>query len=251
MRIALLTLERAQAWIVSASVCIALAGCAGTPGAVPSDSPLTGDPAGVGQPSVAVQPGAPGQDARRLAPGEMTTARLPHTEADIRFMQHMILHHMQAIEMSRLVPERTSRPELLLLARRIDRSQDDEIALMARWLQERGEEVPAAAGDIVEQGPHAHHAAHAAGDPEGPALMAGMLTEAQFAELRVARDEDFDRLFLELMIYHHEGAIKMVRELFASHGAAQDTEIFQFANHVGADQQAEIDRMRSLLLRGG
>jgi uncharacterized protein (DUF305 family) len=251
MRIALPTLEPAQALIVVASVCIALAGCAGTPGATPSDSSGPGDPPGAGQPSVAVQPGAPGEDARRLARSEMATEPLPHTEADVRFMQHMILHHMQAIEMSRLVPERTSRADLLFLARRIDRSQDDEIALMARWLRERGEEVPVAADDAGDRDAHAHHAAHATGDPDGPALMAGMLSEAQFAELRAARDEAFDRLFLELMIYHHEGAITMVRELFASHGAAQGTEIFQFANHVGADQQAEIDRMRGLLRRGG
>lgn len=166
-------------------------------------------------------------DASRL-----THTALPHTEADVRFMQGMIPHHAQALEMSALVEERTDNRDIRLLAKRIDISQRDEIGLMGRWLQARGEEVP---------GEHAHHMMGDHG------LMPGMLTPAQMAQLREARGPDFDRLFLEFMISHHEGALFMVRELFSSPGAGQETEISTFASHVDADQHIEIQRMRQML----
>jgi uncharacterized protein (DUF305 family) len=166
------------------------------------------------------------------------TARQPslprYTEADVRFMQHMIAHHRQAVEMTGLVAARSASDDVRRMAQRIEASQEDELRQMERWLQARGEALPAA---------HAHHGHGAAGRPAMP----GMLTDAQLAELAVARGEAFDSLFLELMIFHHEGALVMVEELFATPGAGQDTEIFQFASHVDSDQRIEIDRMRRLL----
>jgi len=162
----------------------------------------------------------------------MGSSSLPHTEADIRFMQGMIPHHAQALDMSALVEERTANRDIRLLARRIEISQKDEIALMGRWLRERGAEVP---------GEHAHHMM---GDH---ALMPGMLTAADMERLAAARGKDFDRLFLEYMIKHHEGALTMVRALFASPGAGQETDIYTFASHVDADQMIEIERMGRML----
>lgn len=177
--------------------------------------------------------GAPGEAPRQVGSAELASvARLPHTEADVRFMQGMIPHHAQALEMSALVEARTESADIRLLARRIEISQKDEIATMRRWLEERGEEVP---------GEHAHHMM---GDH---ALMPGMLSAADMAALRAARGADFDRLFLHHMIRHHEGAILMVQELFASPGAGQESQISLFAAHVDADQQIEIERMSRML----
>jgi uncharacterized protein (DUF305 family) len=179
-----------------------------------------------------VQPGAPGQPTRETtAEQSVALARVPHTAADVRFMQGMISHHSQALEMTALLATRTMRPEMKLLARRIDDSQTDEIAFMERWLEARGETSP---------GAHAHHL-------PGAALMPGMLTPEELQRLAAARGGEFDRLFLELMIKHHEGALFMVGELFATPGAAQETEIFAFASDVDADQRIEIRRMSALL----
>lgn len=144
-----------------------------------------------------VQPGTP--PAAEAAGGVQPR----HTEADVRFMQGMIAHHQQALEMTGLVPARTSRQDLRLLAERMEVSQRDEIAQMRRWLESRGEEVPAA-----HHGHHGHHAA-----------MPGMLTPQETARLAAATGPEFERLFLELMIRHHEGAIQMVAALFGSPGA--------------------------------
>ena len=201
-----------------------------------------------------VQPGAPGSPSTVLDPADLTIPERPrHTEADVLFMQNMIHHHLQAVAMSRLAYERTERPEILLLAERIERSQDDEIAFMSRWLELRGEEVPEVDveaamhhGQQHEHHDQHHHDQHATEHADHE-MMAGMLTPEQMEELAEARDEDFDRLMLEFMIYHHEGAIEMVGELFRAPGAAQDSDIFQFASHVEADQEAEILRMERLL----
>lgn len=159
-----------------------------------------------------------------------------YTLADVRFMQHMIGHHAQALVMAELVPDRTSRPEMLLLAERITVSQQDEIAQMQRWLRARNEEVPP---------PDAHvHAAMGHGQ-----LMPGMLTQQELDALARASGSAFDRLFLELMIKHHDGALVMVRDLFRQPGAGQEAELFVLAADVEADQTAEIRRMRMLLDR--
>ncbi|MCG8468432.1 MAG: DUF305 domain-containing protein [Gemmatimonadetes bacterium] len=182
-----------------------------------------------------IQPGAPGEASRVLTTEEAAGLEHPvHSEADVRFMQGMIPHHAQALEMAALIPERTENRMIRLLGQRIEISQRDEIALMGRWLEERGEAVPE-----VGMG-HAHGL-------EQDHLMPGMLSSAQMAQLADARGTDFDRLFLELMIGHHEGALVMVAELFSSVGGGQETVVHRFASDVDADQDMEIQRMRSLL----
>lgn len=158
-------------------------------------------------------------------------------------MQGMIAHHAQAVEMTALVPDRAARADVRLLAMRIAVSQEDEMELMRRWLENRGEAVPAL---DAGHGAHAHH-----GDPgAGPDLMPGMLDAAGMARLRAATGPEFDRLFLEAMIAHHEGALVMVAELMATDGAGQEPELFQFASHVDSDQRIEIGRMRRMLEAG-
>jgi uncharacterized protein (DUF305 family) len=179
-----------------------------------------------------VQPGAPGS-ASRVVGAEKGTAPAVN-EADVRFMQGMIGHHAQALEMTALLPARTTREDMRLLALRIDVSQADEIKMMERWLTDRRQAVPS---------PHAHHL-------PGAKLMPGMLTPEDMSRLSAAKGAEFERLFLELMIRHHQGALSMVKELFSRDGAAQDGDIFAFAADVEADQQMEIDRMRRMLAVG-
>lgn len=163
-------------------------------------------------------------------------ARPTHTPADAAFMQGMIPHHAQALDMTALVPTRSSRRDMLLLAERIEVAQGDEIAWMQRWLRDRQEDVPAF------DAAHAHHGAHG-----HEALMPGMLTPAQLAQLAAASGPEFDRLFLEFMIRHHEGALVMVDDLLSSPGAAQATEVYRFASDIDADQRADIKRMKAML----
>ena len=180
-----------------------------------------------------VQPGAPGEPTRVITATEAAdSSRLQPTATDVRFMQGMIGHHAQALEMTALLPSRTKRDDMRLLAQRIELSQADEIAMMQRWLRARAQSVP---------DPHAHH------DHTG-ALMPGMLTPDEMRRLGAATGKEFDRLFLEFMIKHHDGALTMVNDLFATAGAGQEPEIFAFASDVDADQRIEIDRMSALLL---
>lgn len=187
---------------------------------------------GAAQQPPIVQPGAPGQSSRVITRDKaVDVSRVQHTAADVRFMQGMIGHHAQAVEMTALLASRTTSDAMRTLARRIEVSQADEITMMQRWLEARGQEIP---------GPHAHHMA-------GATLMPGMLTQAEMDRLAAATGDAFDRLFLEGMIKHHEGALVMVKELFATPGAGQESEIFAFASDVDADQRMEIDRMRGML----
>jgi uncharacterized protein (DUF305 family) len=150
-------------------------------------------------------------------------------------MQGMIGHHAQALDMATLVPTRTDRPEMRMLAERIDVSQKDEIAMMRQWLAEHGAPAPT-------EGPgHQHH--DAAGKP---LHMPGMLTADEMARLAAATGPAFERLFLEGMIKHHQGAITMVKDLFGA-GAGREAVIFRFASDVDTDQRAEIARMSALL----
>ncbi len=162
----------------------------------------------------------------------------PHTAADVRFMQGMIHHHAQAVTMAALVPTRSSRQDLKMLARRIDVSQVDEIEWMRNWLRDRDEPLADANADANSDA-HAEHG--------GGALMPGMLSADAMAALERATGAEFDRLFLGGMIRHHEGAIVMVAQLFATPGAGQESMIFGFASDVDSDQRAEIARMRRLL----
>jgi uncharacterized protein (DUF305 family) len=176
------------------------------------------------------------QGGHQHAPPAASPAATANAPADVQFMQGMIGHHAQALVMTDLVAARTKNPELRKLALRIEVSQRDEIALMRTWLTRRGETAP---DPLAHAGHDAGHAAHA--------HMPGMLSDAQLAQLRAAKDAEFDRLFLTFMIQHHDGALVMVRELFASERGGQETEIFQFASDVDADQQMEIARMRRML----
>jgi uncharacterized protein (DUF305 family) len=155
-----------------------------------------------------------------------------HTAHDIEFMHMMIAHHEQAVRMTELVPERTEREDIPLFAERIELSQVDEIEFMRQWLEARGEAVPGASEG------HDH------GEIGG--LMPGMLTEEQFSGLEAASGEEFDRLFLERMHYHHLGAVQMVEELLSS-GNGEEPELWRFGNHIDSDQRIELDRIEVML----
>ena len=183
------------------------------------------------QPPRIIQPGAPGEASREISVAEATdTSGVHHRPADVRFMQGMIGHHAQAVEMVALVAARTTNAGLRRLALRIEVSQNDEMQMMREWLTRRGEALP---------DPHAHHTAHA--------QMPGMLTPEQMSRLAAAKGAAFDRLFLAGMIQHHEGALTMVKELFATPGGGQEPDLFDFASDVEADQAMEIARMGAML----
>lgn len=154
--------------------------------------------------------------------------------ADVRFIQHMIPHHAQALAMTALVPSRTTRTDIRMIAERITVSQRDEIATMQHWLEARGEAVPP-----VDTADAVRAAARHAG-------MAGMLTPDQLNQLAATRGQEFDRLFLTYMIQHHRGAVTMVAELL-SVGGAQEPQLFGIASEVESDQLMEIARMERIL----
>ena len=184
---------------------------------------------------VVVQPGAPGQPTRTLPPSTRATLP-PASTADVKFMQGMIMHHAQAVEMTALIESHTKNQALRSLGVRINRSQSDEIAFMKRWLTSRGE--PAAT-------PMSHM--HGMDMSSHQMLMPGMLTTKQMDALKKAKEEEFDHLFLKGMIQHHNGALTMVKDLFDSAGAGQDAELFNFATDVDSGQRAEIRVMQTLL----
>ncbi len=185
---------------------------------------------------VVVQPGAPGKPSKTLPPttkGELP----PRSPADVEFMQGMIMHHAQAVEMTGLIASHTENREVRALGGRISSSQTDEIKFMRRWLAARGEAATMAEAKMGDM--------KMAGD--AMALMPGMLTAKQMEALRTAKGAEFDRLFLTGMIQHHEGALTMVKELFDTAGAGQDAEIFDFATDADNTQRAEIKIMQGML----
>ncbi len=185
----------------------------------------------------AVRPGAPGEPSRVVDAEEARLSLAPRvTPADVRFMQGMIAHHAQAITLVALVPDRGASDGVRLVAERIGRSQGDEIALIERWLTEHGEEIPDPARGYQLRS-----------SASEPVMMPGMLTPEELAELEAAAGAEFDRLFLVRMIRHHEGALTMVRELFESEGAGEESVIFEFAVDVDSDQRIEIVRMVRML----
>jgi uncharacterized protein (DUF305 family) len=191
-------------------------------------------------PPVVVQPGAPGQPTRRLPPS--TRAVLPpRSPKDVEFMQRMIMHHAQAVEMTALIESRTENRELRLLGARISKSQAGEMTFMKRWLEARGEPVsPPMPGMPGMNMPGMDMSSH-------QMLMPGMLTPKQMDALRKARGAEFDHLFLTGMIQHHNGALVMVKDLFDTAGAGQDAELFNFATDVDSGQRAEIKIMQTML----
>lgn len=177
-----------------------------------------------------------------IARAKADSLRYPYTEADIRFMTGMIHHHAQAIKMARWAPTHDASPAVLRLCDRIINAQNDEIALIQRWLGDRKQPVPE---------PNAEGMKMSMSGDDHVMLMPGMLNEAQMKELDAARGADFDRLFLTFMIQHHRGAVSMVKELFEARGAGQDESVFKFASDVNVDQTTEINRMLLMLLELG
>lgn len=169
----------------------------------------------------------------------------PYVVADVKFMQGMIHHHAQAILIAKWAPSHGAGDAVKRLAERIVVAQRDEIALMSNWLADRKEMVPPP--DTLGRTGDEHAMHNMPGMPPSSTMMPGMLTPQQVAQLDSARGREFDRLFLRYMIQHHEGAISMVQQLFASHGAAQDGVVYRFAADVEADQGAEIERMTLML----
>lgn len=151
-----------------------------------------------------------------------------YSAADVAFMQGMIGHHAQALVMAEMAPTHGANPQVLTLCKKIDISQRDEINMMRQWLADRKQTVPDSTKPMAM-------------------LMPGMLSPAQLDSLAASRDTTFDRLFLTFMIQHHEGALKMVKDLFASTGGGQSPELFRYASDVDADQRAEINRMQQML----
>jgi uncharacterized protein (DUF305 family) len=192
---------------------------------------------------VVVQPGAPGHPTRTLPPSTRATLP-PSSPADVQFMQGMIMHHAQAVEMTALIESHTTTKDLRLLAARISHSQSDEIKFMKRWLEARGEPI----STMMPQMQGTDMSSHSMAMPGPmPGLMPGMLTEKQMEALKKAKGEEFDRLFLTGMIQHHNGALIMVKDLFDTAGAGQDAELFNFATDVDSGQRAEIRIMQTML----
>lgn len=185
--------------------------------------------------AVVVQPGAPGQPTKTL-PASTRATLPPESQADVEFMQGMIIHHAQAVEMTALIPSHTQNKDLRLLGARISRSQSDEIDFMKRWLATRGQSISLSMAGMPGMGKPGH-----------PMLMPGMLTQEQMDALRKAKGAEFDRLFLTGMIQHHGGALTMVKQLFDNPGAGQDAELFNFATDVDTGQRVEIRIMESML----
>ena len=184
---------------------------------------------------VVVQPGAPGKPSKTLPPSTRATLP-PRSQADVEFMQGMIMHHAQAVEMTALIASHTENKELRSLGARISSSQSDEIKLMQRWLAARGERISV---DMpgMDMSRHSSH----------QQLMPGMLTPEQMEALRKAKNAEFDHLFLTGMIQHHDGALTMVKDLFDTAGAGQDADVFNFATDADNTQRAEIKIMQSML----
>jgi uncharacterized protein (DUF305 family) len=197
------------------------------------------------------QPGAPGAASRVVTPAEaLALGRSTFIQDDVAFMQHMIVHHAQAVEMVELLHTRGVHPTVRRLGERIALSQEAEMALMRGWLSDRGQplEMPGMGGGHagMDHSAHGAHAGHAMPPSDTP-IMAGMLSPAQMQALAAASGPAFDRLFLEGMIRHHQGALDMVDALLSNPGAAEDTMLSDFTTSVVADQSAEILRMQSLL----
>ena len=184
-----------------------------------------------------VQPGAPGQPTRTLPP--TTRAKLPpFSQKDVEFMRGMIMHHAQAVEMTNMIATHTENKDLKLLGDRINKSQSSEIAFMKRWLEDHGQELPQPSASMMGMN---------MGGGKSQMMMPGMLTPQQMVELRSAKGDEFDRLFLKGMIQHHTGALAMVKDLFDTAGAGQDAQVFNFVTDVDSGQRAEIRIMETML----
>lgn len=215
---------------LTVTIVLPVSGCTGSDRpTAPAAAPGSDSPGG----TTTLQPGAPGEPAATVAPGDVPPdAEWNHS--DVAFVQMMIPHHEQAIEMAGLARTRAGSPRVKALARRISGAQGPEIITLAAWLQERDIEVPRA-GEDAEEYDHGQH---------GHTEMAGMLTTAQMEQLAGARGRRFDRLFLTGMIAHHTGAVQMAESVGTD---GSDVQVMEIAADVAAGQSAEIQRMRDLL----
>ena len=188
--------------------------------------------------AVIVQPGAPGQPTRTL-PSTTKATLSPRSQKDVEFMQGMIMHHAQAVEMTALIEARTKNKDIILLGARISQSQSDEMKFMKQWLESRGEPITMTMSATSGSHSHGSHSSQ-------QMMMPGMLSPKQMSDLADAKGSEFDRLFLTGMIQHHIGALVMVKDLFNTAGAGQDAELFNFATDVDSGQRAEIRIMETM-----
>ena len=193
-----------------------------------------------------VQPGAPGQPSKTLTPATARARAHAPVDADVNFMQGMIMHHSQAVEMVALLRTRGKRPDLKALGERITISQSDEIKYMKKWLTDRGKPTSMPmAHDMSQMDMKGMDMKGMSAMP----MMPGMLTPQQMAALTKASGPTFDHLFLTGMIQHHTGALTMVQDLFDTPGAGQDAVLFDFATDIDNTQRAEIKIMQGMLLK--
>lgn len=229
---------------------LALAGCSdagggddggGSAAADPSSSPSAPAEAGADDDLSVLVPGAPGEDAATVAPGEVEVAPPTANEADLEFLAMMVPHHAQAVEMAELADRYAVSRPVRALADRIRAAQGPEIVLMSSLLEEAGAEA------------HGDHSGHDMGEMEMGQMdmgemdmsgMPGMLTDTQLQQLGQARGRAFDRLFLQRMIQHHEGALTMAGEVAVD---GVDIRVAELAADITLGQSAEIQRMRELL----
>lgn len=221
--------------LVGFALLVLLTGCSGSEDAsgTAGTAPVTSAASPSGTPVLELLPGGPG-DPVRTATGPVEVDVPGWSHEDVAFLQMMVPHHRQALEMAGLAPDRAATPAVLALAERIEAAQAPEILLMAGWLEQRGVDVPQAGDDpaMWDHGAHGHDG------------MAGMLTPVELAELADAEGEAFDRLFLTGMVRHHEGAVQMARDALRG---ATDPRVVELAEDVNAGQAAEVVRMQRLL----
>ncbi len=215
------TLQRVQPMSVLLGAAAVIAACA------------TGQPDNAPQPASGATP-----DLEALYWARLDSATMRFTDADVRFVTGMIGHHAQALVMAGFTPSRGASPSIEILSARIINAQKDEIALMQRWLSDRGQLVPEV---------HITGSSLMIHGPADAMQMPGMLTPLQMDQLEQAMGTEFDRLFLTYMIQHHRGAVTMVHALLATDGAAQDEAVFKLASDIQVDQLTEIARMEQML----
>lgn len=234
---AIRTVTRPALVVALAGLALALSACSSSDEAPEAEAAPT-----------VLQAGAPGESSRPVDPGSVPTETgAAHTEADVEFVTDMVGHHAQAVMMTSMVADRSDDPELEEFVLRMDVSQVAEIEQMQRWLEARDEEVPAWDPVFGAQGGHPDGMA---GMDMGGEQMPGMASQAQLDALEAASGEEFDRLFLQTMTAHHQGALAMTDELFAA-GGGEENEVFQIASHVVADQGIELERMAAMLAELG
>ena len=166
----------------------------------------------------------------------------PFTADDAAFLEGMRAHHLQALEMTALVPERAGREDLRLFAERMHISQEGEVELIDGWLEEHEAALERTGEGHASHDDDAGHGAEHGGHTDMP----GMLTPAELEAMEAATGERFVQLFLIGMTKHHQGALTMVGDLLSTEGAAADPRLFQFASDVDADQRIELDRMQRI-----